>query len=374
MSVDLGKHCTGCSACASVCPVKCIRMEDDEEGFARPIIDAAACVECGACERVCPLLGVECFKPRKAAAYVAASPEVLVCAASGGAFTSLARQWLNGGGVVVGVADDMITCSSFSFVNNPEDLGLLAGSKYYQCNLTPEVIGHLRELLSDGVDVLFCGTPCQVAAVRNCVSKRLAEKLLLVDIVCQGVPSKKVVAAFRSELEAGCGSRLVRHVFRSKRADAGGDYVALLGFENGTEMILEGDEDLYNRSFKYQVFLRESCYACPFASAERAGDITLGDFWGYPFDNDFKVGSTSLVLCNTEKGERAASRLTETGRVRQADIALAIAGNVPLRHPVGRPRVRSISYRLLDTLGFARATRICCWKHTVKRLLKGKGV
>ena len=93
-----------------------------------------------------------------------------------------------------------------------------------------------------------------------------------------------------------------------------------------------------------------------------------------PFDKDFKVGSTSLVLCNTEKGERAASRLIETGRVRQADVALAIAGNVPLRHPVGRPRVRSISYRLLDTLGFARATRICCWKHTVKRLLKGKGV
>ena len=47
-------QCTGCGACYSVCPKKCISMNANEEGFIYP--DASeACINCGMCSRVCPI-------------------------------------------------------------------------------------------------------------------------------------------------------------------------------------------------------------------------------------------------------------------------------------------------------------------------------
>ena len=45
--------CTGCTACASVCPVNAISMQPDHEGFLRPVV-SDACVLCRKCEGVCP--------------------------------------------------------------------------------------------------------------------------------------------------------------------------------------------------------------------------------------------------------------------------------------------------------------------------------
>lgn len=48
MQLDREK-CTGCGACAAVCPNGAIHMEEG-----RPILDAEACVFCGKCTRFCP--------------------------------------------------------------------------------------------------------------------------------------------------------------------------------------------------------------------------------------------------------------------------------------------------------------------------------
>ena len=48
MQVDREK-CTGCGACAAVCPNGAIHMEEG-----RPILDAEDCVFCGKCTRFCP--------------------------------------------------------------------------------------------------------------------------------------------------------------------------------------------------------------------------------------------------------------------------------------------------------------------------------
>lgn len=48
MQVDREK-CSGCGACAAVCPNGAIHMEEG-----RPILDAEACVFCGKCTRFCP--------------------------------------------------------------------------------------------------------------------------------------------------------------------------------------------------------------------------------------------------------------------------------------------------------------------------------
>ena len=47
-------YCTGCSACADVCPTKSIVMSDEGKLFLYPIINHQTCIACGKCMRVCP--------------------------------------------------------------------------------------------------------------------------------------------------------------------------------------------------------------------------------------------------------------------------------------------------------------------------------
>lgn len=50
------KDCCGCRACEVQCPVNCIKMKADNEGFWYPEIMIQECVRCGMCEKVCPIL------------------------------------------------------------------------------------------------------------------------------------------------------------------------------------------------------------------------------------------------------------------------------------------------------------------------------
>lgn len=55
--------CSGCSACAAVCPKEnCIKIEYNADGFLRPVKDDTICVHCGLCEKVCPMKAAHgCF-------------------------------------------------------------------------------------------------------------------------------------------------------------------------------------------------------------------------------------------------------------------------------------------------------------------------
>ena len=87
--------CTGCTACAAVCPHDCITMVQDSEGFRRPRVDAGRCVECGLCTRACPVLSAPDTHPMPAA-FAAKNKEDTVreLSTSGGVFTLLARHIL----------------------------------------------------------------------------------------------------------------------------------------------------------------------------------------------------------------------------------------------------------------------------------------
>lgn len=51
----LREDCSGCSACYAACPIGAISMEEDEEGFLYPVVDAKLCVKCYKCVQSCPI-------------------------------------------------------------------------------------------------------------------------------------------------------------------------------------------------------------------------------------------------------------------------------------------------------------------------------
>lgn len=49
--------CCGCEVCRQICPVHCIEMKEDEEGFLYPKV-TGTCIQCGKCLLTCPVYTV----------------------------------------------------------------------------------------------------------------------------------------------------------------------------------------------------------------------------------------------------------------------------------------------------------------------------
>jgi len=203
------RSCTGCEACSSACPNGSIGMVEACAGLhLYPRIDRDSCVECGICTRVCPS---ECFtreaKNPEATldgddpvfagdCYAAASkdPMVLQTSSSGGAFTALANHVIAQHGSVYGCAWTGDMMPQHMRVNELSELWRLRGSKYVQSRIG-DTFSRVRTDLDAGKEVLFVGTPCQVAGLRSYLRKD-SKNLLTVDLVCHGVPSARFFADY----------------------------------------------------------------------------------------------------------------------------------------------------------------------------------
>ena len=99
-------QCTGCSACAAICPSACIQVKVDKNGFYIPIIDSKGCIQCHKCENTCPVIHSTNQKQEDTMAFAAISKHDLIRSesSSGGVFSELANYVLDNGGCVFGAA------------------------------------------------------------------------------------------------------------------------------------------------------------------------------------------------------------------------------------------------------------------------------
>lgn len=322
--------CTGCSACASICPHHAISMVADEWGFKRPQIQSSLCIDCGSCRKVCPALNKPERKERlKDEEFYAAyhKDEVIrMGSSSGGAFSALASAILKRSGYVCGAAFDA-TCSKVRhiIVSDEKDMPILRTSKYTQSDMG-DCMPEVKRLLREGKEVLFAGTPCQVAGLHLYLRKEYSN-LVTVDIVCHGVPAPRIYQDYVQWLSEKHGSRLVSYNFRDKRW-SWYRFNMKAKFHNGKFYYGKWETDPYNRGFLNDYFLRECCYSCQFSKHFRYADITLSDFWGYSaadggFPND--DNGISMCMCNTARGvslfREACNWLVHCPRPRKMSLA-----------------------------------------------------
>ena len=356
------KHnCCGCSACVQACPQKCIKFDEDKQGFRYPIVNKEECIDCGFCEKVCPVINQnESNKPIKVYAAINPNEGVRMKSSSGGIFTILAENIIDEGGVVFGARFDENWEVMHDFTETKDGLELFRGSKYVQSRIG-ETYKQAKEFLKNGRKVLFSGTSCQIAGLNKYLRKEY-DNLLTIDVVCHGVPSPLVWREYLQQLikhpkgvagknsvllslkekfvitgisfrDKSTGWKKFGFVVRGSSASKA-EQNSVLSSDNSIIFHEIYDRNLFMQLFLKNLCLRPSCYKCAAKSGKSGSDLTIADFWGianhYSEWDDDK--GTSLILINNSNGAEYFKNLDV--KIEETTYEQAFAGNRSLEYSV----------------------------------------
>ncbi len=346
----IGKHCFGCRACELKCPQNCIEMKENEEGFIYSIIDYNKCINCGLCLQVCPANEHNtAHMPMKIYAMISKNRQRLVDSASGGMSDVLANHIISNGGIVFGVAYTENMKPVHIFCETHSDLKKIQSSKYVAAD-TGDTFIKVKNELSGGKLVLYTGTSCQIKGLEMYLGKYY-ENLITLSIICHGTPSFKVFRAYLDSIESKYKSKVVNFDFRfkgkNKWALDSNHYSVLL--ENKKAYSFDSNYTLYGKDFIKGVNLRESCYQCRFSTANRVGDFSVGDFWGYNKNHNsfYDEKGLSIVVVNNNKALKMVDMLVANDKIiiEEVDIDDYMNSQPRLKSPFPRPEERNIFYK-----------------------------
>lgn len=373
MNLAVKEQCTGCGACANVCPNSCIDMVADEHGFEYPKIDEQKCVHCNLCERACPVGKYDRqTHVGRAYAMMNCDEQERLNSSSGGVFSLISKAVLSENGVVFGAGFDEQLNVRHTFIESVDELYRLRGSKYVQSSVG-YCYREVADLLKRGKKVLFSGTPCQTDGLKQYleVMKIPTDKLILVDVICHGVPAPEVWNSYRQFKEVRNDAKIKYADFRSK--DTGWkDFSIKLEFENGKCDAIKAWDDLYVGSFLRDLSLRPSCYACPSKGCRKLSDITLADFWGVaeslPEFNDDK--GVSLVIANSKKGQHIIDGISHLTIFQEVSFEQAIRHNKSWSESAKKPKTADYFMKNYKTKPFDRVALKCEKKTGVWKLIR----
>ena len=355
-------ECCGCSACASICPSGCISMKEDEEGFLYPQVDKDKCISCGLCEKACPEGYKDFYKPEGIEAYIAVNKDrtVVEKSTSGGVFSALCRQLTDRGYTVYGAAMDEKLKVRHIPAYDIEGCGKFRKSKYVQSDMS-SCFADIEMQLKKDKKISFSGLPCQCAALKKYLKLKRCrcEDLLLISVLCRGVPPQKLFDGYISETEKKYGKKISSYEFRNKSEGCGkGDIrSARMIFDDGSEKILFKEEDPYLKGYYKRLFLRPSCGVCGFARRERVADITLSDHWGLEGECeglDVSKGA-SLIMAVTDKGKELVNDVKEELTLIAIDKDKALSAQTITSKPVYMHENRDRFFSMLKKKSFYEA-------------------
>ena len=391
---DYPSLCCGCGACADVCHAKAITMREDDSGHIYPFIDTEKCTNCGACRKICAFEAYLPNKDEERKGFVAygKDKDLISKSASGGVFAAIAQNTIEKGGIVYGASlwfeKGNVKCAHIP-VEKTEDLYKIQGSKYVQSD-TSGVFCKIKENLESERLVLFGGTSCQVAVLKKYLRKDY-DNLITVDLICHGVPSLSLLQDY-----IDCESKKYREevvYFKFRVRDGKGTPYLTTTTTIDRYGNLKDHLTSFRKSVFYRIFMgrggyRPSCYNCPFASINKPGDLTLGD---YRLSDDNREGSKVLdsvfsdnellssVIVNTSKGKKVLDAISEKLSIIPHDVDVFQKEHEQLLTP-SMPTVDGVTlYSIYKEKGFAGVKSAVSIRNAetyipgkIKRMLKRK--
>lgn len=323
--------CCGCNACGDICPKNAITFKTDIEGFWYPEVNKDKCIDCGMCDKVCPQITkaehIKRYETSIVYAAYAKDEDIRIDSTSGGLHSTLAIEIYKKGGYVGGAIYNEDHTVSHYISNNINDLPAIRSSKYLQSDMSGN-FKQIKELLKQGKEVFYCGTPCQVQALYKFLRKEYTN-LITCDFICRGVNSPKVFLSYINMLEQQYGAKATKIKFKAKRW-GWHNFSMRVNFANGKEYCKDRYHDYFFIGYLQSGnFTRPSCYECKFKGFPQKADITLADFWGIEnldktMDQD---KGTSLVMINSDKGQALFNSIKENITYKEFSMKDAGLGN-----------------------------------------------
>ena len=365
--------CSGCGACVCACPMKCISMKRDSEGFSYPQMGDKNCINCGKCLSVCPVKA----KPkatdyhRRVFAVQHKDDRIRRESTSGGAFTAIAEYVIENGGIVFGAGMDENFRVRHMPAYNREQLASFRNSKYSQSDLGDTFL-KIKKDLAEGKKILFSGTPCQVAGLKKFLPDA-DENLITVDVVCRGIPSPLVFEKYLDYQRKKLGE-FDKVLFRDKYS----------GYTHTTMSLYRDEACLYHNGLEYDPMLklfyqgmicRPACSDCRFKGRERCSDFTLWDcFSAAAINSDFDDNKgTTFVMLHSEKAEMIFEKIQDSIRACEGETESVCHSSAEMFQSISHNPQRQNFFRDMDSMPpdelFDKWAPIT-WKVRINKLLR----
>lgn len=332
-------------------------------GCSYPLVDTVRCIDCGLCALTCPFVRpADPLQPKACYAAIHKDDGQRMASSSGGVFVALARQTITRGGVVFGAVFTEDWRVRHTHAETMECVLPMMGSKYVQSD-TNHTFLQAKCFLEAGREVLFTGTPCQIAGLKHYLKKDYPT-LLAVEVICHGVPAPAVWKSYIQETllrlnknnptPDSCKKNIITGIAFRNKSRGWKNY--RIEFRTTTFSQIEvASTNQYMRTFLRDWNLRPSCYACKAKSGASQADMTIGDFWGIDktdiiFDDDKGV---SCVVCRSQKGQDAIKNLEQLTLI-SVDYPVIYKGNPNLEKSVTQTISARRFRRLFPHHGFYR--------------------
>lgn len=334
---DFDKYCYGCGLCSAICPTNAIDMKANREGFLVPYINTDVCIKCGLCQKNCihycenenQVLDSDMFL----AAYRKENSGYKKYTSSG-LFYALAKKIIAEDGYVVGCVWNNEMEAVHIISNSEADIEKMTCSKYVQSSIC-ECFEIVKERIKTN-KVFFCGTPCQVKAIKQFVGDK-GKNLYTMAIVCHGTPSPAVWKRYKNQLETEMSSKMVNANFRYKGKYGWITPFTKYEFSDGKQVCkLSFTEDPYVIAFGEDMIHRSSCYNCKFKGSNSDADLIAGDYWGCStklLKKSRNRGINSIIV-HTEKGKELLEKVNSLFAYEETSLENICRENKPVLEAV----------------------------------------
>ena len=335
--------CTGCGACAYVCPQKCITMTDFAIEGVYPVVDSKRCINCNICKKKCPSLNnVGTHFPMHA--YAAWNTDEIKRkeSASGGIAAAMYELAMDNGYSVVGAQINGDFSVDLRMTKDRTMIEDFKNSKYV-FSKPYQIYPEIRKCLLNNEKVLVVGLPCQISSIKSVFGD--SSNILFVDLVCHGTTPTEYLQQHIYYLENKYENCCSVMFFRDPAFGTENHKLSLYG-EKGDCFYSKrtADGDTYQYGYHRMISYRENCYHCIYAKSERVGDVPLSDYKGLGRLSacDFNEIKVSSVLVNTDKGKDFVDRLISTEKIEayERPIKEPLEGDPQLRHPSTKSKAR----------------------------------